>query len=292
MSTPHRWSDAEWTDPDGGRIVLHGTLPTVVYPNALRPRDAGHGLALLESPDVVDLWEHEEADEAASPGVNFDLGLVSGGVFGRYLEGLATLEELSVGRYPDPEPRRLHRNAERHGRPVYFIEPLADDEDWSDYLTEEAKAVSHWRKLLGMIRTGKRWKRHLKHHFLTAHRPPKGVTSDLSSADVLASTWWSFTAWLSTPELNARRDARYAQRLRGALADLREHHGDKATLLTVHHMPHRDALLEALNAHHPVEAIVADRSSTTDEALEGVEPPHMDGGDFINMANKGLLEEA
>ena len=42
---------------------------------------------------------------------------------------------------------------------MFFIEPLADDEDWGDYLTQEARAVSHWKKLLGMIRVGKRWKR-------------------------------------------------------------------------------------------------------------------------------------
>ena len=43
------WTDEVWEDSDGGRVVLHGTLPTVVYPNAMRPRLAFHGLALLES---------------------------------------------------------------------------------------------------------------------------------------------------------------------------------------------------------------------------------------------------
>ena len=64
------WTDEVWEDSDGGRVVLHGTLPTVVYPNAMRPRLAFHGLALLESPDVVDLWVQEEKDEAESQGVN------------------------------------------------------------------------------------------------------------------------------------------------------------------------------------------------------------------------------
>ena len=244
--------------------MLHGTLPTVVYPHSLRPRDTGHGLALLESHDVVDLWLQEEADEVESPGVNYDVGLVSGGVFGRYLEGLSMLEDLQVGRYPDPEPRRLHRNAERRNRPVYFVEPLADDEDWSEFLTKEARAVSHWRKLLAMIRTGKRWKQYLKAHFLEANRPPKGLPADLSSADVLGSTWWSFTQWLTTPELNAHRDRRYASRLRGALADLRTTHGNDATLLVVHHLPHRDALLRTLNDLPEVEEI----SSTPTETVQ------------------------
>ena len=64
------WADAVWEDPDGGKVIVHGTMPTVVYPNAMRPRATWHGLALLESPDIVDLWAQEEADEAESEGIN------------------------------------------------------------------------------------------------------------------------------------------------------------------------------------------------------------------------------
>ena len=64
------WTDAVWEDPDGGTVIVHGTMPTVVYPNAMRPRVDWHGLALLESPDIVDLWVQEEADEAESQGIN------------------------------------------------------------------------------------------------------------------------------------------------------------------------------------------------------------------------------
>ena len=127
------WTDAVWEDPDGGKVIVHGTMPTVVYPNAMRPRATWHGLALLESPDIVDLWAQEEADEAESEGINLTHALLSGGAFGKYVEGIETLEDLQGGRFPDPEPRRLQRNADRHDRPVFFIEPLADDEDWGDY---------------------------------------------------------------------------------------------------------------------------------------------------------------
>ena len=64
MSSQHTWADEVWTDPDGGTVVIHGTLPTVVFPNAMRPRGVWHGLAILDSPDVVDLWIQEEKDEA------------------------------------------------------------------------------------------------------------------------------------------------------------------------------------------------------------------------------------
>ena len=143
------WTDTVWEDPDGGRVIVHGTMPTVVYPNAMRPRATWHGLALLESPDVVDLWIQEEADEAESQGINLTHALLSGGAFGKYIEGIETLEALQGGRFPDPEPRRLQRNADRHGRAVFFIEPLADDEDWGDYLTQEAKSRLTLAKITG-----------------------------------------------------------------------------------------------------------------------------------------------
>ena len=79
------WTDTVWEDPDGGRVIVHGTMPTVVYPNAMRPRATWHGLALLESPDVVDLWIQEEADEAESQGINLTHALLSGGAFGKYI---------------------------------------------------------------------------------------------------------------------------------------------------------------------------------------------------------------
>ena len=262
------WADAVWEDPDGGKVIVHGTMPTVVYPNAMRPRATWHGLALLESPDIVDLWAQEEADEAESEGINLTHALLSGGAFGKYVEGIQTLEDLQGGRFPDPEPRRLQRNADRHDRPVFFIEPLADDEDWGDYLTQEARAVSHWRKLLGMVRVGKRWKKSLKRHLFHAQPPPKGQSVDYSTASVLTAAWWELSEWLSTPALAERRNARYAARIRGALASLRTLLGDEATLLLVVHQPHARAMVMALEANRAVEEIssTASDSSLLEEA--------------------------
>ena len=257
------WTDTVWEDPDGGRVIVHGTMPTVVYPNAMRPRATWHGLALLESPDVVDLWIQEEADEAESQGINLTHALLSGGAFGKYIEGIETLEGLHGGRFPDPEPRRLQRNAARHGRAVFFIEPLADDEDWGDYLTQEARAVSHWRKLLGMVRVGKRWKKSVKHHLFNAQPPPKGQSVDYSTASVLAAAWWELSEWLSTPALANRRNERYAARVRGALASLRSDLGDDATLLLVVHQPHAAAMVKALDANRTVEEISSTATTST-----------------------------
>jgi len=255
MASPHSWDDLVWDDPLGGRIILHGTLPTVVFPQSMRPRMSWDGLAITDTPDVVDLWEQEEKDERESQGANLAYSLISGGFFSRYLEGLVTLDDILVGRFPDPEPRRLQRNAVAHDRPVYFVEPLADDEHWGDYLSREAKAVSHWRKLLGMIRSKKRWNASVKQHLFNVVKPPKGHSPNYATASVLAAAWWDCTAWLSTPQLCQERDARLAARLRGALQALRKHHGDNATLLVVCYMPHRPALLQQLNLQPEVEEI-------------------------------------
>ena len=136
------WDDLVWSDPDGGKIILHGTLPTVIFPLKMRPRESWHGIALLESPDVVDLWVQEEIDEAESPGVNLNYSLILGGGLAIYFDDVIVLEGVISGRFPDPAPCRLYRNAVRHVRSVYFIEPTVDDDDWSVYLSKEAKAAS------------------------------------------------------------------------------------------------------------------------------------------------------
>jgi len=261
------WEDLEWSDPDGGRIILHGTLPTVIFPLKMRPREEWQGIALLEAPDVVELWEQEEIDEAESPGVNLNHSLLSGGALAIYLDDVTELEGVVSGRFPDPEPRRLHRNAVRHQRPVYFIEPIAEDDDeWLEHLGNEAKVVSHWRKLLGMISLGGKWRKRMKNNVAKARNPPKGVTKNMASASVLALTWWQLSEWLINESISSYRDNRFATRLRGALADLRAQHGDDATLILPMHMPWRNAIFSALNNQQEVEEITS--SPTVSDDIE------------------------
>ena len=256
------WGDHAWEDPDGGQILLHPVLPTIVYPRSMRPRDSWQGLALLESPDVVDLWIQEEKDEAESPGVNLSHGLISGGAFGIFLDEVSQIEDVTSGRFPDPEPRRLHRNAVRHERAVFFIEPTADDEEWNKHLTLEAKAASHWKKLLGMISIGGKWRKRVKKNIFDAQKPPKGVTSNFGSAAVLSATWWDLSEWVVGPQVCSSRDLRFAARLRGALASLRNEFGDDAMLLLPLYLPHRNAILDALNSLPKQEKISLDTTST------------------------------
>ena len=251
------WGDTFWEDPDGGRILIHPVLPTVVYPQLMRPRTGWHGLALLESPDVVDLWVQEEKDEAESPGVNLSHALISGGSFALFLDELMLVEDVKGGRFPDPEPRRIHRNAVRHERPVFFAEPTADDELWSDHLTNEAKAASHWRKLLGLISLGGKWRKRVKKNIFDAQKPPKGVSANFGSASVLSATWWDLSEWIIGPDVADARNQRYGCRLRGALSTLRKEFGDDAILLVPLYLPHRNAMLSVLQSLPKVEEITS-----------------------------------
>lgn len=255
------WDDLVWDDPDGGKIVLHGTIPTVVYPRKLRPSLEWHGLALLESDEVVDLWEQEEKDEAESSGVNLAHGLVSGGTMGIFLEEVTQIEEVNSGRFPDPEPRRVHRLAQRHSRPVFFIEPELDDEDWEAHMIAEAKEVSRWKKLLGLVTVGKKWRKRVKVNIFEAEKPPKGVTANLSSAAVLCATWWDMNEWLIGETIAKARNERFASRLRGALKELRTEYGNDAVLLVPLFLPWRKSILEELTNLPDVEENSSNKTS-------------------------------
>ena len=88
----------------------------------------------------------------------------------------------------------------------------------------------------------------MKKNIFDAQKPPKGVSPNLGSAAVLSATWWDLSEWIVSPEVGQARDARFASRLRGALASLRSVHGSDAVLLLPLYLPHRNSVLDALNS--------------------------------------------
>ena len=268
MTSRISWKDIKWSDPDGGTITLHGTIPTLVYPRKLRPSEEWHGLALLESSEVVDLWVQEEKDEKESSGVNMAHALVSGGTMGLYLNDLIQIDDITVGRFPDPEPRRVHRLANRHSRPVYFIEPEIDDQQWEEHMIAEAKEVSSWRKLLAMVTIGKKWRKRVKKNIFEAEKPPKGITPNLSSAAVLCATWFDLNEWIIGEKIAHSRNLRYAARLRGALASLRETVGNDANLLVPLYMPWREEIAKVLKSLPEAEENSSNKTQTATQEEE------------------------
>ena len=257
LSVELSWEDIVWNDPDGGCITLHGVLPTTVHPQALRPRGEWHALALLEGPEIEDVWLLEEESEKESPGINLASAILGGGLDSAMIDDLTQLEEIQTGRFPDPEPRRLHRLALRHERPVYCIEPTLDDPAWEEQRTQEAKVSTHWRKLLSMVRIGKKWKKAVKVRIFDAVPPPKNVAKDMATASVLTAAWWDLTESRITPALSNARDERFARRLRGALAAERTKHGDDVNILLPMVQTWRPAILAMLNTLPEPEEIIS-----------------------------------
>ena len=101
-----------------------------------------------------------------------------------------------------------------------LFEPEIDDEQWEEHMIAEAKEVSSWRKLLAMVTIGKKWRKRVKSIF--SEKPPKGITPNLSSAAVLCATWFDLNEWIIGEKIAHSRNLRFAARLRGALASLRE----------------------------------------------------------------------
>ena len=260
------WQDIHWEDPDGGTIVLHGVLPTVVLPNGMRPRLNWHGLGIMGSSEEIEVLAEEEKSEAKDSGINLDSAILNGGLDGLYLEMLAYgVEGLQVGKFPDPEPRRLHKAAVNHERPVFFAEPDMDDEDWAEFLGKEARAMSRPLKLARIVFTSRRWRKGIKKMRKHVVEQPPREPDGLQAASALAATWWQLNRDNSEEELNHARDSRFASRLRGAIASLRAEHGNEAVLLVPIQQAWRSAMLTALESLPDAESSSHDAPSDEEE---------------------------
>ncbi|MDP6899358.1 MAG: hypothetical protein QGF94_00790 [Candidatus Thalassarchaeaceae archaeon] len=223
------WSPIDWVDPDGGIIRLWPTLPTVVYPDSLR-RTIGQwdGIAFLLPTDEPDVWDEQVVEEKASPGINRDGIAASGGILGRMMEGMSAIEGIQVGRFPDPEPRRLLISAQseagRGSRPIFFVEP--DDEEWTEWVESCADEMTRPLRLLGLVFGGRAWKKELVKAMKHTSPPRLEKNGDkargLAEASSLAAAWWCRSEASFTDELRSQRDARLCARLRGSLSVLRE----------------------------------------------------------------------
>ena len=259
------WQDIHWRDPDGGTIVLHGVLPTVVFSLAMRPRLKWHGLCLMTNSEEPDVWVQEEESEVSDPGINLDSAILNGGLDGMFLETLTFVEGLQVGRFPDPEPRRLHRNATTHNRPVYFAEPDLDDEEWMEHLEDEAKAMTKPLKLLKIVFTGRHWRKRLKKVSKFVVKQPNRESDGLQAASASCAAWWSLNQDRSTNKLNHDRDMRFSSRLRGALADLRNEYGNETILLVPIQQAWRESMVKMLDTLPKPEEVSSLRASSDRE---------------------------
>jgi hypothetical protein len=239
------WKDLKWEDPDGGIVYFHGVLPTVVYPNSLRPRNNWSGLGLMVSEEEIELWEHEEELERKSPGINFAGANSQGGDFSRLLGGLSFLENIQTCKFPDPEPRRLQKYAARGKNPVFFIEPPLSDDGWVNWLEMHASEVTKPLKILSNLGSGRRFKKNLS-KMLKKVKVLPGESSEFAVASAVSAAWWVGIESTISHQLKDKRDNRYASRIRGALAEMRNSGIKNPSLLLVSSLAQRSSLINAL----------------------------------------------
>jgi hypothetical protein len=220
----------------------------------------------MGSSEEIEVWLEEEKAEAEDSGINLDSAILNGGLDGLYLEMLSFgVEGLQVGRFPDPEPRRLHKAAVNHDRSVFFIEPDMDDEDWAEFLGKEAKAMTRPLKLARIIFTSRRWRKGIKRMRKHVVEQPAREPDGLQAASALAATWWTLNRENSVEELNREKDLRFASRLRGALSNLRENFGEEAVLLVPIQQAWRSSMLSALETMPDAETSSLGASSQQEE---------------------------
>lgn len=232
------WTPREWAHPAGATVRLWPYVPIVVMPKALRRRTGDwDALGLLHTVEEPDFWAETEADEAKSPGINFDHGIATGGHQGRTFMGMRELQSLQVGLFPDPEPRRLHKLADsasgKGTRQVFWIEPTMEDAQHLEWLEACRDEMIRWHRLLARIWAGRRWRRALK-VAMREVTPPRDVESDGVAFDMARAAALSIALWRAedaelTPDLVKARNTRDAGRIRGAAATLAEGQVDGAS---------------------------------------------------------------
>ena len=165
-------------------------------------------------------WRQDEKQDKESPGVHIEAAIASGTVLGRLMKDLQEYD-VDGPKIPDPEQVRLllHADNARGGMPIYAIEPELDDSDWTEWLESSADKQASIANLLSTLTTSRRWKKTRSNSISKVTRND-AVDADMGAAATSCAAWWIEEQGGLTTELLSQRNARFAARLRGSLADL------------------------------------------------------------------------
>ncbi|MBD14393.1 MAG: hypothetical protein CMJ72_04400 [Planctomycetaceae bacterium] len=221
------WTPVDWVDPNGGTIRLWPFLPNVVYSSTLRRTEGKwDSVAFLLPDDEAEIWDSQADEEKASPGINRDAVISSGGTLSRMMLGMSSIESIQTCKFPDPEPRRILQAAlspsGKGPRSIFFIEP--DDEKWTEWVEDCADEMVRLKNLTRSIFSGRIWRKMLR-RAIQRTTPPDAERNErkagaYAQASALAAAWWARSESVLTPDLQLRRDKRMAARLRGVLGTL------------------------------------------------------------------------
>lgn len=224
------WTPVEIYDPDGGKYILWPHLPCVESPVELRPDLKPRNLAFLASSEDLWRWKEEEIENEANPGAHVAAASASGTTLGRYLSDLLGLGLHDV-RIPDPEPMRLLNDY--GGAKIFPLEPSSDDFGWADLMVRHAEQASKASTFLGLISTGRRWKK-LRTSSISRLDHHDAIDPEVGAAAASAAAWWAEEQRSWTKELTQERDLRIASRLRGAMRSVREGESNCEILVPIH----------------------------------------------------------
>ena len=215
------WREVVIEDPDGGEIVLWPHLPCVLMPKEIRSRKIWDGLALLLSTNDFMSMKDDDDNERVSPGAIVEAAISSGTQFGKLLKDLRELE-IDGPHVPDPEPMRLvtHAQNARGGLPIFLIEPDISDEKWVDWLSRSADMQVRISSLMSRLTSNRRWKRDSA-KAVSRIQHDRVIDTEMGAASATCFSWSEEEERVIGSDLSEERDIRFASRIRGALADLR-----------------------------------------------------------------------
>lgn len=220
------WREVVIEDPDGGKIILWPHLPCTLMPNQIRSRKIWDGLALILSTNDFLSMMDDDTNERKSPGVNVEAAISSGTQFGKLLKCLRELD-IDGPHIPDPEPMRLvtHAKNARGGLPIYLIEPDISEEKWVDWLSRSADMQVRVSSLVSRLTSNRRWKKDTA-KAVSKIQYDRLIDTEMGVASANCFSWNSEEERVIGRILSEERDLRFASRIRGALADLRDNRVD------------------------------------------------------------------
>ena len=227
-----RWRPYDHHDPDGGIIRLLPYLPAVRWPASLQFEGEWDGLALFAAEEILDHWGEEANQEAASPGATaVAVSIAVGGEERWMLSSLESLPDIEAPVYPDPEPVAALEMAEEEEKPVWLLEPGLDDDAWAelvgDIVGESVRLSRLIRAAFGAVGARRRFLGAARRIALSEMRLSEAAAENrdvqiVMAAALVSARWERGRPMAPDHPIAVRGDNRFAARLRGALASLRE----------------------------------------------------------------------
>lgn len=212
------WFPVNWEDPKGGIVRLIPFSPLVDFSESV---GEWHGLALMASSEDPELWNDQFKEEQDSPNIVRDAMIAQLGHSGRMVKEMTFLERESIGKFPDPIPFKLFQLAESKIKPVWFLEPDLDDENWVELTLEGVDQRTKLWNLIKSIGSGRKMMK-IARIFAEATSPHSDDLQIHIGAS-LSAAWWVVETNHLTEDLHTRINHRIASRIRGSLFGLCQH---------------------------------------------------------------------